>query len=185
MNASPLQDNPEVRSPEAPRALGWYRSQVSSVAEEVAELLDYRPGDPLEPIVRSLGGTIEIADPDARDVNYGSIVAEGDRFVISLPLDSSPLRDRFTLAHELGHLLLHYRYRRMEMGENIPKMRANRFGDDQAEYEANWFAAAFLMPGKAFRVAYHALEGSIPAVADKFKVSQSAATVRAKSLKLL
>lgn len=184
MSSASLQDNPELRSPEAPRALGWSRPQVSDMAETVAELLEYKPGDPLEPIVKNLGGTIEIADPDATDVNYGSIVAENDRFVISLPLDSSPSRDRFTLAHELGHLLLHYRYRRLEMGENIPRMRANRFGDDPAEYEANWFAAAFLMPGKTFRAVYSALEGSIPAIADRFKVSQSAAAVRAKSLKL-
>ncbi|WP_424681016.1 ImmA/IrrE family metallo-endopeptidase [Frateuria sp. YIM B11624] len=184
MTANLLQEREDVRAQDAPQALDWSRAQVSSLAEDVARFLDYKPGDALEPIVGKLGGTIEFAESDANEMNYGSIVAEGSSFTISLPLDSSPMRDRFTLAHELGHLVLHYLYPRNTLRREVPRMRANRFGSDQAEWEANWFAAAFLMPGEAFRSTYEELDGDIPAIANKFKVSHSAASVRAKSLKL-
>ncbi|WP_334178826.1 ImmA/IrrE family metallo-endopeptidase [Pseudoxanthomonas sp.] len=51
-------------------------------------------------------------------------------------------RDRFTLAHELGHLLLHANQayqRNMRLAENIPPYKS-------AEWQANTFAGALLMP---------------------------------------
>ncbi|MCE2564175.1 ImmA/IrrE family metallo-endopeptidase [Komagataeibacter sp. FNDCF1] len=55
--------------------------------------------------------------------------------------------------------------------------------DDQrrAEWEANWFAAAFLMPETAFRRAYHVSANQAKAI---FKVSLPAIEARARSLKI-
>jgi Zn-dependent peptidase ImmA (M78 family)/transcriptional regulator with XRE-family HTH domain len=50
-------------------------------------------------------------------------------------------RQRFTLAHELGHLLLH------------SLRRATVMTNDDAEKEANWFAGALLLPEEAAREA--------------------------------
>ncbi|MCL2716120.1 MAG: ImmA/IrrE family metallo-endopeptidase [Alphaproteobacteria bacterium] len=52
-----------------------------------------------------------------------------------------------------------------------------------AEWEANWFAAAFLMPRERFMRAYLASE--IEDVAKLFAVSVHAASLRAKSLSLV
>jgi Zn-dependent peptidase ImmA (M78 family) len=64
-------------------------------------------------------------------------------------------------------------------------MRATRKVDDtnealrRCEWEANWFASAFLMPEKAFSLAYKAGNAS-----ETFGVTQSAVEVRAKTLGL-
>ena len=91
-----------------------------------------------------------------------------------LPRHTSPARDRFTVAHELGHLFLHHR-------EGMGVARYNRSGTDLAEVEANWFAAAFLMPEGPFLEDVR-LGTPIATIARSFRVSVAAADVRAKSL---
>jgi len=54
----------------------------------------------------------------------------------------------------------------------------------RAEWEANWFAASFLMPSDDFRVVFRGSSGSISRVASKFTVSEPAAKIRASSLGL-
>ena len=67
-------------------------------------------------------------------------------------------------------------------------MRATRWVDEtdksqkRAEWEANWFAAAFLMPKDNFTADYKAL--GLASVAAKYGVSTTAAEIRAKSLGL-
>jgi Zn-dependent peptidase ImmA (M78 family) len=93
------------------------------------------------------------------DDESGSIVARatGD-FTVYLSRHTSSKRDRFTIAHELGHLLLHFQAIK-KMSPNAI-MRATRNVDkndpdqERAEWEANWFAAAFLMPAEEFKAAY-------------------------------
>lgn len=186
MNAEMLQNDSSASGAWAsPTALGLPRVDISALAESVAEQLEYRPGEALEPIVHGLGGRVEFVDIDEDDVNYGSIRVSPGEFVVSLPLDSGPMRDRFTLAHELGHFVLHYLYQNQVNGAGVEYLKANRYGSDKAEWEANWFAAAFLMPGSAFREAFERFEGDMLAIASFFKVSHAAANVRAKSLNLL
>lgn len=67
-------------------------------------------------------------------------------------------------------------------------MRATRWVDDsdpdlqRCEWEANWFAASFVMPESRFRASFN--QGGVPAVVSEFGVSEKAAMVRAKSLDL-
>jgi len=65
--------------------------------------------------------------------------AAGDSFV-GINADHHPVRQRFTLAHELGHLHLGHQPR-IELTSDI-------FGSatDPQEVEANYFAAEFLAP---------------------------------------
>ncbi|WP_245443046.1 ImmA/IrrE family metallo-endopeptidase [Methylobacterium terrae] len=98
------------------------------------------------------------------------------------------VRDRFTIAHELGHLFLHYAM----IVRNFPgaMMIATRWvkedNDDlkRAEWEANWFAAAFLMPAAKFKKCLEENDGHVNVVAVQFGVSPKAAEVRAQSLGL-
>jgi len=70
----------------------------------------------------------------------GSIYVHAkESFDIVLPTFTSPIRDRFTIAHEMGHYYLH------SLGGD-KKIWADRKGSGQVEWEANWFAASFLMP---------------------------------------
>lgn len=54
-------------------------------------------------------------------------------------------RSRFTVAHELGHLSLHWGYPRPRLAPSRQKFRRSS-GNQRLEDEANLFAGAFLMP---------------------------------------
>lgn len=165
----------------APEACNWSKDDVHHVAEELAQLMCFGPGDPIEPKVEELGGRIEYLGPGENSED-GSLIVEGPRsFVITLPQATSATRDRFTIAHELGHYILHSSF-----GEK--PIKASRFGKpsmERIEWEANWFAAAFLMPADHFRETWARLSGDAACVADRYRVSPQAASVRARVLGLV
>jgi Zn-dependent peptidase ImmA (M78 family) len=78
----------------------------------------------------------------------GFALRESGRWIIGVNTATSPRRQRFTIAHELGHLLLHegrplitdYSVRINSRDET------SSMGTDKEEVEANAFAAAILMP---------------------------------------
>ena len=159
---------------EAARPTGLPKAEVHAEAEKFAETVGYQPGDDLEPIVTRLGGRIEIHE-FAELHETGSIRVDGEgNFTIFLPPYTGRLRDRFTVAHELGHYVLHSRCGKRQI-------RVAREGSGPTEWEANWFAAAFLMPEKVFRqkLAEGASEGALAAF---FQVSPAAVQVRRESL---
>lgn len=171
---------------QAPKALEWARVDVSALAMDAAKQLGFEPGAPIEPIVQNLGGEIVYGELIDGNSDSGSISIEPGKFTIYIPLNTSILRDRFTIAHELGHYVLHYLVanRHLPEGQKITHLRAQRYGSDQIEFEANWFAAAFLMPSDKFNEVFKQTDGDLLRVAEFFKVSTSAANVRAKSLSL-
>lgn len=98
-----------------------------------------------------------------------------------------PERQRFTVAHELGHFLLH----RNDSDFNFRAETAHR-SDDYFEYiephkpaqeiEANYFAATILMPENLFVPSYNRLSGNINQLSRLFFVSRSAVHNRCKEL---
>jgi predicted transcriptional regulator len=171
----------------SPKPLNATKASVWAYAEKVAQALNFKAADPLEPLVARLGGRIEYRNPSPRDVGLPEsiIVRSRTDFTIFLPSMTSSVRDRFTVAHELGHFFLHYP-RAAEEAPGIP-MIATRWVDEndreqqRAEWEANWFAAAFLMPASAFVDTMNRFK-QIERAAEIFAVSVQAASVRAKSL---
>ncbi len=154
--------------------IGWSRSQVQSFAEQVATQLQYQPNEDIRACVRKLGGQVRDDNWDsARDT--GSIkVAGPGAFTIALSPLSGGNRARFTIAHELGHYFLHSR------AGKIP-LEVERDGDGRPEWEANWFAAAFLMPAASFRA--KVAQGLTTAeLAEAFGVSEAAVEVRQKTI---
>ncbi|OFI48337.1 hypothetical protein BG261_08630 [Floricoccus tropicus] len=114
----------------------------------------------------------------------GTFSNDDDKFVITLSkrYDENNPRDKFTLAHELGHLFLHYDPER-------PELIYSRKGTGKIEYEANEFAAAFLMPEDIYRQVImencSADQVDILEVAREFGVSKDAAANRGKFLGIL
>lgn len=167
----------------APQASNISEAQIAGLAEEVARELLLEPGGELEPIVRAIGGRIEYEAVDPWGDEAGSIFIDGlGNFRIVLPSHTSGARDRFTVAHELGHYFLHFLLAE-ESNHHLP-MKAQRYGSGLVEYEANIFAASFLMPEETFKEKHAELDGHKLLLADFFKVSPSAAAVREKVLKL-
>lgn len=138
----------------------------------------------LKQLVERTGGTIEVAeDPSDLEVDGGSLIINGPRdYKIFLSPFTTPLRDNFTIAHEVGHYVLHFFW--SEPRPATP-LRFARYGTDPIEWQANRFAAALLMPEKEFNEAYDRFDGDLMLLSGFFRVSLPAVEVRAKSLGLI
>lgn len=168
----------------APKPYRQTRCHISDVAKHVAKELKFRAGDDLILLVEGIGGRVTYQDlHDLEKSDSGSILVEPDgKFEITLPTHTSMQRDRFTIAHEMGHLVLHFMLNKGRAEHE--GLAAARYGSGQVEYEANWFAVSFLMPDDAFGLYYTDSCGDLSVVAAHFAVSLTAAAVRAKSLGL-
>lgn len=174
-----------------PRPLRASRETIEKYAEVIARnCLELSYGDDIQHAVIKAGGKIVIGSTGENTSNSGSLIARSrNDFTIYLSPFTSLLRDRFTIAHELGHLFLHLENSRE--GNPSASMYATRYVDEKneeamrAEWEANWFAAALLMPATKFAEVYKINGDDLTKTADFFKVSSAAASVRANSLGLL
>jgi Zn-dependent peptidase ImmA (M78 family) len=146
---------------------------------------------PIIALARELGLSIYETDGFKKNES-GSIIKESDGFNIYLNITDTPERKRFTIAHEIAHFLLHQDLllEGEELVDNIkqPIDKLNRSKlpnltqkEKSREIEANQFAAELLMPEDAFKDAWEYAQ-SVEQVAQKFNVSPSAITIRAKEL---
>ncbi len=92
-------------------------------------------------------------DPLPNDVSGMLIPAASDSkkpWIIVLNKTHAPQRQLFTLAHELGHIMLHQYTTPHADGAQRIRFRdgASSTGTDRDEIEANQFAAELLMPAK-------------------------------------
>lgn len=107
---------------------------------------------------------------------------------------SHPLtRRRFTLAHEIAHLVLHSD-EKLHVDSSFPvafRNESSGLGTDDLEIEANQFAAALLMPEEFLRrdiiEADHTndFEDVIGTLARRYRVSAQAMGIRLNALGLL
>ncbi|MGC8769999.1 MAG: ImmA/IrrE family metallo-endopeptidase [Brevinematia bacterium] len=152
---------------------------LKKLKEQISNYKDIR--EFLEKVVEYLGGRIEISNtPVAFEEENGSLLINPDgTFVIYLSPITSPLRDNFTIAHELGHYFLHYPH-----GNKPPyPVKFTRFGGGILETEANMFAASFLMPEEEMKKAIKEYgKENILLIASKFNVSYQAVEIRLKTL---
>ena len=102
-------------------------------------------------------------------------------------------RQRFTTAHELGHLILH-KDENLHVDERSPigfRNEESSLATKDVEIEANQFAAELLMPAELLEKEIAALPDDIEAedavvlLADRFQVSEQAMTIRLTSLGVL
>lgn len=102
-------------------------------------------------------------------------------------------RIRFTVAHELGHYVLHSQNTPLFIDKAEKLMFRNAdssSGEYRKEREANSFAAALLMPKQILLREIENLkksqeEETIPYLSKKFKVSEQAMTIRLTNLGLI
>jgi len=161
----------------APKATGCSRDYIDHLAGDISKKLGYKPGDDLEILVKALGGEIKV-HPWQEPCHDGSIEVRGfGDFTICLSPFTSELRDRFTIAHELGHYFLH-----SLVGSK--KINIAREGSNPVEWEANWFATGFLVPSSSFKKAFDECGGDIWQLAARFKVSSQTIQLRIKELNL-
>ena len=103
---------------------------------------------------------------------------ESNSWVMQINEDHHPNRQRYTIAHELGHFCLH-RHLKQRFEDKIffRGVEANK-----PEWQANDFASAILMPEDRFREMVRSGESKVEVLAKEFKVSTLALRIRAKNL---
>jgi Zn-dependent peptidase ImmA (M78 family) len=122
-------------------------------------------------------------------------VVDGRQWAIVVNKLHSHVRQRFTIAHELGHLLLHgYTAAHADRGFKV-RLRDSHSSEGSVfeEIEANRFAAELLMPEALLRrrLANHTIEYAsqdlsgerqLAKLAREFNVSRQALSIRVSSL---
>jgi Zn-dependent peptidase ImmA (M78 family) len=129
-------------------------------------------GDTLREVAAQYGVDRIVEEPLPFD--GGIFRVSRDRNVIKLNSDASPFRKRFTLAHEIGHLVV----ASVASSSGTPKCRKSK----NLERACDMIAAELLMPASKVREVVGELKSSSPRnlkiLADRFGVSLQAAAVR-------
>lgn len=135
---------------------------------------------PLEILAKKMGFSCYTFEPDELTQDVAGVVVYNKK-EIWLNADDPPERQRFTLAHEIGHIHLHNKR------EAIIDFRKNLKPDvtDPKEVEANRFAADLLMDKEHFVHFWLDNDFTVESAASAFGVSRQAARIRARELKLI
>lgn len=154
----------------SPRATARAKALLESLRIQAPEELD------LELVAAHLGAAVEKRRLIGCD---GRLLRAGDAALIVVDERAyQSAKWRFTIAHELGHLLLH---------EKLDAMRActdrdlHAYHGSGAEPEANDFAAEFLMPSVLFAKRCDVKKPSmtvVRALAEEFATSLAATAIR-------
>lgn len=139
---------------------------------------------------------LAIVPTDLGDGVSGALVIKDGNATIGINKTDSLLRRRFTIAHELGHYVLHSSSTNKLFVDTQVLFRTEdgSKGDRQKEREANAFAAALLMPEHILNQeltdaradkSLSSEEDIIWHLARKFKVSEIAMTFRLSNLGLV
>jgi Zn-dependent peptidase ImmA (M78 family) len=125
------------------------------------------------------------------------LVVEDGRGAIGYNTTHAPVRQRFTIAHEVAHYLLHVNKTKhksqlfIDRSVTFRRDENSSTGGDQEEVEANQLGAALLMPRELVQleIKKHDLdlddEDAIAFLAKRFQVSTTAMTNRLSNLGLL
>jgi Zn-dependent peptidase ImmA (M78 family) len=120
----------------------------------------------------------------------GFLYRAGDRAVVGTNSLQPQVRQRFTVAHELGHFMLH-ELEELHVDRQVHfKLRSklSSQGTDDDEIEANLFAAEILMPRGMIASdvrrlgAIDVIDDKITALAQRYRVSVQAMTLRLRDL---
>lgn len=151
------------------------KTQAGALLEEL-DLAGIYPV-PVEQVLTQLGFTLNGFRPDSSTGDIAGAVDYGAK-TVWVNVEDSPVRQRFTIAHEIGHIKLH-------AGDSVIDHRGNLANfTDGKEAEANRFAADLLMDPLEFVKAWFRLDCELVKVANYFGVSKKAAEIRAKSYRL-
>lgn len=131
----------------------------------------------VEGLIRSLGVKVKY-EPMSDDVS-GHLELVGNGWEVAINSLHHPKRQRFTLAHELAHYILH-RWKCQSFTDTTKLFRNSE--SSLEETEANQYAAKLLMPEKEFRHFVDNVSKKIDDIANHFDVSAYAVRIRAKNL---
>lgn len=168
------------------------RRKAEQKAKEVLEQYDIaRPPVPVERLVQDIGARLKF-EPFEGDVS-GMLFRRGEEVVVGVNATHPLVRQRFTIAHELGHYFLHENQGDLfvDRSARVHWRDANSgTATQKQEIEANQFAAALLMPEdmihvEAQKCAAFSEDELIATLAERFRVSDAAMRFRLQNLDLI
>ncbi|HEY3546481.1 MAG TPA: ImmA/IrrE family metallo-endopeptidase [Propionicimonas sp.] len=145
----------------------------------------------VDKLAKHLGAQVVYEHYNQGDVS-GMLVRQEGTTIIGVNSMHAATRQRFTIAHELGHLVLH-RGRALVLDTPVRvnfRDRTSSLATDREEMEANRFAAELLMPTDLVLTAARGAnqttpDGLVAALAAKFEVSPEAMSYRLVNLGVL
>jgi Zn-dependent peptidase ImmA (M78 family) len=173
------------------------RQEIIQLAEEKAK--KYNPDGlspfPFEKIQQDNKDLQIIYSNNLPDNNISGIITfitEENKFIIFVNTNKAPVRQHFSIAHEIGHYFLHKEIIKKEelivdqenSFENKILFRLDGAEYDQIETEANIFAAVLIMPENLVRKAWDEFK-NVEECANIFSVSTSAMSIRLERLGLI
>lgn len=170
------------------------RQPIEEKAEKtLRDSAAYRVPVPIEFVAQRLNLKTEASFLDGK--MSGVLVVENGRGAIGYNSTHASVRQRFSIAHEIGHYVLHAKnaLSRLFIDRYLVYRRDDDSctGDDREEVEANAFAAALLMPAPLLHqeIAKHDYdlddEDDLSTLAKRFNVSTTAMSFRLVNLGLL
>ncbi len=128
------------------------------------------PVDPKE-IINSLG--IPLKEEDLKNMDGASHFDENGLMFIMYNKNSSLVRKRFTLAHELGHIVL----------EHVTIGKSSQHSSNSQETEANSFAGELLVPAADLKEFMKTGFKTLVQISERYQVSSQVAYYAVKSNK--
>ncbi len=161
---------------------GSVRSDILQAIEEAQAGLPHQPVRIvalIKKIGRLSGVEIKVIAKNLDDRLSGSIEKDrnGERYIVTVNSTHAPVRQRFTLAHELAHFILH----REKIGDGIKENLMLRSEDmsGKDEWQANSLAASILMPRRILKIAAGLSSLNVAnGIAGMCEVSKAAAQIR-------
>ena len=168
------------------------RPRYALARRKAAELLETvgvaAPPVPVETLAEVMGAVVRYQPFEGQ--MSGLLYRSGERAVIGINSMHPRVRQRFSIAHELGHLTLHEPAFQIDQHAFValrgPKSSS---ATDPMEIEANQFAAALLMPEDLVAESVAALgedpdvQVAVAMLARRFDVSEQAMLIRLTSLR--
>ena len=158
-----------------------YISRLTKQLRTEANLDDSIPVD-LSKILNAYCINWELRDLDNNVSGFSTATSEQKLIVVNKANHYN--RRRFTVAHELGHLLLHFdNVMNLNTGPIYYRDEKSSSGEYWREIEANYFAGCLLMPSQSIEDLIGqdrnaVSEDKIAEISKKFRVSTQAVCVR-------
>lgn len=157
------------------------------------DVLEQFPGDiPVDVVEIAEAHGIRVQFEELEDQVSGMLLVQADQPVIGVNANHHPNRRRFSIAHELGHFVLHKDKAPFFIDAAVFFRREGATPETWAqEREANTFAAELLLPEQALKEIWRTEpidvfdDAEVRSLANRFGVSTQALAIRLSELGLV